>query len=74
MKVHFSGLLYAQHPHWKIMRTFTLNSLRGDGMGRAVLEPQILEEIRILILIHAQTSAGLADPYFGGERFNCHLY
>ena len=55
----FVGLLYASYPQWKIARTFTLNSLRGDGMGRAVLEPQILEEIRTYIETFIVTNSNM---------------
>ena len=41
------------------MRTFTLNSLRGDGMGRAVLAPQILEEIRTYIETFIATNSNM---------------
>ena len=36
-----------------------LNSLRGDGMGRAVLEPQILEEIRTYMETFIATNSNM---------------
>ena len=39
------GLLFAEYPHWKTMRTFALHVLREEGMGKTSIEPSILQEI-----------------------------
>ena len=40
-----SGLFWAPYPHWKTLRSFAISSLREEGMGKASMEPQVLEEI-----------------------------
>lgn len=42
----FSGLLWAQFPDWKTLRSFALNVLREEGMGKQRLESRILDEVR----------------------------
>lgn len=39
------GLLWAPFPHWKVLRTFSLNILRDEGMGKTQLEHKIRTEI-----------------------------
>ncbi|XP_067947649.1 uncharacterized protein [Watersipora subatra] len=39
------GLFWAPYPHWKTLRSFSLSTLREEGMGKTTLEPQILQEI-----------------------------
>ncbi|KAF6021961.1 hypothetical protein EB796_019732 [Bugula neritina] len=43
------GLFWAKHPHWKTIRSFALNTLREEGMGKSSLEPQIMHEIHAYI-------------------------
>ncbi|XP_067946650.1 cytochrome P450 2D26-like [Watersipora subatra] len=43
------GLIWAPFPHWKTLRSFAISTLREEGMGKAVLEPKILEEVELYI-------------------------
>lgn len=43
------GLIFADYPHWKTIRSFALNILRSEGMGKASLEPTILHEVHCYI-------------------------
>ncbi|KAF6021959.1 hypothetical protein EB796_019730 [Bugula neritina] len=43
------GLFWAKYPHWKTLRSFALNTLREEGMGKSSLEPHIMHEIHAYI-------------------------
>ncbi|XP_015676188.1 cytochrome P450 2K1-like [Protobothrops mucrosquamatus] len=42
------GLVFARGEHWKVMRRFTLSTLRGYGMGKRTIEDKITEECSVL--------------------------
>uniref|UniRef100_A0A8C5PAJ7 Cytochrome P450 n=1 Tax=Leptobrachium leishanense TaxID=445787 RepID=A0A8C5PAJ7_9ANUR len=43
------GILFSRDYNWKVMRRFTLSTLRDYGMGRRVLEDKINEECDYLV-------------------------
>ncbi|XP_067950311.1 cytochrome P450 2C1-like [Watersipora subatra] len=45
MAKHSPGILWAPFPQWKSLRSMAISSLRDEGMGKAFLEPKIMEEI-----------------------------
>ncbi|XP_015676190.1 cytochrome P450 2K6-like [Protobothrops mucrosquamatus] len=48
---HFSkgfGLVFSHGENWKVMRRFTLSTLRDYGMGRRTIEDKIIEECSVL--------------------------
>ncbi|XP_025032719.1 cytochrome P450 2K6-like [Python bivittatus] len=42
------GVVFAHGENWKVMRRFTLSTLRDYGMGRRTIEDKIIEECSIL--------------------------
>ncbi|XP_034288433.1 cytochrome P450 2K6-like [Pantherophis guttatus] len=42
------GLVVAHGEHWKVMRRFTLSTLRDHGMGKRTIEDKITEECSVL--------------------------
>ncbi|KAM4042289.1 cytochrome P450 2K4-like [Anomaloglossus baeobatrachus] len=42
------GIAFAKGENWKVMRRFTLSSLRDYGMGRKTIEEKIIEEAECL--------------------------
>ncbi|XP_054831879.1 cytochrome P450 2K4-like [Eublepharis macularius] len=47
MKGH--GIIFARGENWKVMRRFTLTTLRDYGMGKKTIEDRIVEECSFLI-------------------------
>uniref|UniRef100_A0A8C6V3B3 Uncharacterized protein n=1 Tax=Naja naja TaxID=35670 RepID=A0A8C6V3B3_NAJNA len=43
------GLVFAHGENWKVMRRFTLSTLRMYGMGKRIIEDKITEECSVLI-------------------------
>lgn len=52
------GIFWAPFPHWKILRSFVISSLREEGMGKASMEPQILEEVEHYIADFLEPNRG----------------
>ncbi|XP_063173356.1 cytochrome P450 2K6-like [Candoia aspera] len=42
------GIIFAHGENWKVMRRFTLSTLRDYGMGRRTIEDKIIEECSVL--------------------------
>ena len=38
-------MVWAPFPHWKTLRSFAINMLKDEGMGKQVMEPRILNEV-----------------------------
>lgn len=45
MNLFCLGMIWAPYPHWKILRSFAISALREEGMGKAYIEPRILDEV-----------------------------
>ncbi|XP_044147319.1 cytochrome P450 2K6-like isoform X2 [Bufo gargarizans] len=55
------GILLANGENWKVMRRFTLSTLRDFGMGKKTIEDKISEECEYLLQIFQS---------YGGKPFN----
>ncbi|XP_063157716.1 cytochrome P450 2K6-like [Candoia aspera] len=55
------GIVFAHGENWKVMRRFTLATLRDYGMGRRTIEDKIIEECGVL----AKTIETYAGKSFG---------
>ena len=41
----FTGIFWAPFPHWKTLRSFSITTLREQGMGKTALEPKVYQEV-----------------------------
>lgn len=53
-----AGIVWAPYPHWKTLRSFTISTLREEGMGKAAIEPKILEEAHYYICHFLEPNLG----------------
>lgn len=80
-----SGIFWAPYPQWKTLRTFTISSLKEEGMGKATMETRVLEEIEHYIshflkpklgkpfsVTHniAQATCNITSQMLFGKRFD----
>lgn len=54
------GIFWAPFPHWKTLRSFVISTLREEGMGKAAMEPRILEEVEQYIEAFVEPNLGQA--------------
>ncbi|NXM75185.1 CP2K1 protein, partial [Serilophus lunatus] len=59
-----NGVIFAHGENWKVMRRFTLTTLRDFGMGKKAIEDRIVEEYEYL----ADTFASLEGKPFDASR------
>ncbi|XP_067950726.1 cytochrome P450 2B9-like isoform X1 [Watersipora subatra] len=55
---HSPGIFWAPFPQWKSLRSMAISSLRDEGMGKAFLEPKIMEEIEEYIKHYIKPHTG----------------
>ncbi|XP_072263495.1 cytochrome P450 2K1-like [Pyxicephalus adspersus] len=56
-----NGVVFARGENWKVMRRFTLSTLRDYGMGKKTIEDRIAEEAEYLVQVFQS---------YGGKPFN----
>ncbi|XP_007445007.2 cytochrome P450 2K6-like [Python bivittatus] len=56
------GIIFSHGENWKVMRRFTLSTLRDYGMGRRTIEDKIIEECTVLMKTIKTYAGGLAFP------------
>ncbi|XP_004874311.1 cytochrome P450 2B4 isoform X2 [Heterocephalus glaber] len=54
----------ASAEHWKVLRRFTLATMRDFGMGKRSVEERIQEEAQCLVEELRKSQGGLVDPLF----------
>ncbi|KFO33660.1 cytochrome P450 2B4 [Fukomys damarensis] len=58
------GLNFASRERWKVLRRFTLATMRDFGMGKRSVEERIQEEAQCLVEELRKSRGGLVDPLF----------
>ncbi|MGH0133968.1 UNVERIFIED_CONTAM: hypothetical protein FKN15_062718 [Acipenser sinensis] len=60
--VWFTGIIFGKGESWKVMRRFTLSTLRDFGMGRKTIEDRIIEESQRLVEVFQSHEGKPFDP------------
>ncbi|MGH0133966.1 UNVERIFIED_CONTAM: hypothetical protein FKN15_062716 [Acipenser sinensis] len=58
----FTGVIFGKGESWKVMRRFTLSTLRDFGMGRKTIEDRIIEESQRLVEVFWSHKGKPFDP------------
>ncbi|XP_041096328.1 cytochrome P450 2K1-like isoform X2 [Polyodon spathula] len=57
-----NGIIFGKGESWKVMRRFTLSTLRDFGMGKKTIEDQIIEESQRLVEVFQSHKGKPFDP------------
>ncbi|KAE8579519.1 hypothetical protein XENTR_v10024075 [Xenopus tropicalis] len=59
---HGNGIVFSNGESWKVIRRFTLSTLRDFGMGKRTIETRIQDELRPLIKLFKSHAGKPFDP------------